>query len=242
MQWIDAIEEVLRAAGKPLHYTDIAKRIIERQLVSSAGQHPSGNVNTTIGNDLRTGDRSRFVRVSLATYALREQSDAADRARDPATSDPIARFRAAKARLDAARAELEAADCEYGAARSVLEEIRNELEVSRNGPVSTVRERRRPPPVRYIDREQTIERLVSLGFDPVSNTGAYVLLRAAGRDARFYAHEKRATGCRLDANGPFSERLNTLAESSGVDTKGYLQWEGPALIELLDALEEEGIP
>ena len=70
--WKEAIIEVLKDAAEPLHYTDIAERIVERELRTEFGATPSKAVVGAITTSL-TADRdaSPFVRVGRGIYALR---------------------------------------------------------------------------------------------------------------------------------------------------------------------------
>src|SRR5712692_7393850 len=72
--WRDAMVEVLKAAPGPLHYTDIAEEIRERELRSDLGSTPANSVNATITFSLqKDGEKSPFVRVGRGIIALREK-------------------------------------------------------------------------------------------------------------------------------------------------------------------------
>jgi hypothetical protein len=72
--WREAMIEVLKAAPGPLHYTDIAEEIRERELKSDIGATPANSVNATVTFSLqRDGEESPFVRVGRGIIALREK-------------------------------------------------------------------------------------------------------------------------------------------------------------------------
>ena len=48
MSWKDAAQKVLEDAGEPLHYKDIADRILGQGLKTTAGATPASTVNATI--------------------------------------------------------------------------------------------------------------------------------------------------------------------------------------------------
>jgi hypothetical protein len=72
LSWRDAIVEVLKDAAEPLHYTDIAEQIAERELKTDFGATPAASVNATMTVSLQNeGDASPFVRMGRGLYALR---------------------------------------------------------------------------------------------------------------------------------------------------------------------------
>jgi hypothetical protein len=72
--WREAMLEVLRAAPGPLHYTDIAEMIKERELRADLGATPANSVNATVTYSLnRDGEASPFVRLGNGIIALREK-------------------------------------------------------------------------------------------------------------------------------------------------------------------------
>ena len=61
---IDAAFEVLRAAGKPLHYREITKQVLAQNLWVTKGKTPWDTINARIYVDIKErGKASRFVRV-----------------------------------------------------------------------------------------------------------------------------------------------------------------------------------
>lgn len=77
MQWQAAIEKVLDDADEPLHYTEIADRIMGAGLRQSVGATPAASVNATISMSLKNdGARSPFERVQRGHYWLRSRQAA----------------------------------------------------------------------------------------------------------------------------------------------------------------------
>ena len=71
MKLIDAILEVLRDAGEPLHYVKIAELIIERGLWKTTDLKPWAQVNSRISVEIKEkGSASRFVRTDRGMYGL----------------------------------------------------------------------------------------------------------------------------------------------------------------------------
>ena len=71
MNAIDAAHEILRDAGKPLHYREIAKRILAQKLWNTTGQTPWETVNARLSSDIKDrGIASRFTRESPGVYTL----------------------------------------------------------------------------------------------------------------------------------------------------------------------------
>lgn len=70
--WKEAIERVLRDAGRSLHYSEIARRIVAAGMRKSLGATPaatvSANLTTSIHNQ---GERSPFLKVGRGEYMLR---------------------------------------------------------------------------------------------------------------------------------------------------------------------------
>jgi len=70
---IDAAAKVLEDEGKPLHYREITKRIIDHGLWQTAGKTPEATLNANLGKDMKKfGAGSRFVRTGRGMFALRE--------------------------------------------------------------------------------------------------------------------------------------------------------------------------
>ncbi len=72
MTSLDAIEVVLRDAGKPLHYREITERVLKKRLWATEGKTPEATINAVLAVDLQEGgEESRFARVSPGVFALR---------------------------------------------------------------------------------------------------------------------------------------------------------------------------
>lgn len=68
----DAAAQVLQEAGKPLHYREITKLILQRDLWPTSGATPERTIAATLSVDIRErGEDSLFVRVSPGVYGLR---------------------------------------------------------------------------------------------------------------------------------------------------------------------------
>lgn len=71
MTAIEAALHVLQDAGKPLHYREISKRILERDLWPSEGKTPEATINAQIaGNIKKHGKASPFRRAGRGIYTL----------------------------------------------------------------------------------------------------------------------------------------------------------------------------
>jgi hypothetical protein len=68
--WHQSIQEVLNKAGQPLHYTEIADRIVQQRLRKSTGATPAQTVNSIVSTDINSGGQ-RYIRVDGGIYALR---------------------------------------------------------------------------------------------------------------------------------------------------------------------------
>ena len=70
----DAAIQILKDAGKPLHATEIAKRIIEAGLWVAKGKTPMSTVSARLYSDIKKhGDhQSTFVKVAPQTFFLRD--------------------------------------------------------------------------------------------------------------------------------------------------------------------------
>jgi len=74
MTWMDAIISVLRAAGEPMDYTQVAQAIIDQGLRDASGSvNPMASVSSTVSQYLKNqGDRCEVVRVKRGQLGLRE--------------------------------------------------------------------------------------------------------------------------------------------------------------------------
>ncbi len=69
--WRQAIDQVLGAAATPLHYREIAERIIADGLRRKLGATPADTVNAQISGSMKRDALSPYVRVARGTYALK---------------------------------------------------------------------------------------------------------------------------------------------------------------------------
>ncbi len=72
LTWRKAIETVLGSSPTPLHYNDIAERIISEGLRHKIGATPAATVNAHISASIKhDGKSSPYIRVSKGTFALK---------------------------------------------------------------------------------------------------------------------------------------------------------------------------
>lgn len=74
MEWKDAITEVLKGVTAPMHYTEIADQIVQRNLRNrdELGAIPASTVNSIITSSINSEtDNSPFRRTSRGYYMLR---------------------------------------------------------------------------------------------------------------------------------------------------------------------------
>jgi DNA-directed RNA polymerase delta subunit len=72
MNVLKAAEQVLTEAEKPLHYQEITKRVLQRQLWTTQGKTPDQTVNARLATNIKDyGTSSRFQRTGAGTFALR---------------------------------------------------------------------------------------------------------------------------------------------------------------------------
>ncbi len=82
MTFTEAAAEVLRLAGKPLHYKEITELAIEKNLLSHVGKSPEVTMGARLAALLKKEDKTNpIVRVKPGVFALREWSDAARKGR-----------------------------------------------------------------------------------------------------------------------------------------------------------------
>jgi restriction system protein len=71
MTLLNAAYQVLAAAGKPLHYREITRFVLEQELWQTIGKTPDATLNARLATDVRNrGGASRFRRVSPGVFAL----------------------------------------------------------------------------------------------------------------------------------------------------------------------------
>jgi len=75
MNSVDAAYRVLQEAGKPLHYAEIARRIVQSKLWLTSGRTPENTVNRDINQEIRRrGNLARFLRLGDGMYAAAPES------------------------------------------------------------------------------------------------------------------------------------------------------------------------
>ena len=90
LSWKDAAIRVLTEAGEPLHYVEIARRILDGGFKSTSGATPADSLNAAIGTSInKDGPASPFVRHDAGVYRLRDMALATV---DPTTPGPVAAF------------------------------------------------------------------------------------------------------------------------------------------------------
>ena len=78
LTWRQAIDKVLGASSTPLHYKEIAERIISNRLRTGLGATPAATVNAQISSSIKhDGSASPYVRVAKGTFALAKSTAAA---------------------------------------------------------------------------------------------------------------------------------------------------------------------
>ena len=89
MNSVDAAYKVLQEAGKPLHYAEVARRIVQSKLWLTSGRTPEGTVNRDINQEImHRGKLARFVRLGDGMYAAVPESAL----KDPKTMPPDLAF------------------------------------------------------------------------------------------------------------------------------------------------------
>jgi hypothetical protein len=74
MTFLEAAIEVLREAGEPLHFSEVAKRAVEGNLLSHVGRDPEAAMQSCLNSAVRKGhdgDEPLIVRDKPGIYALR---------------------------------------------------------------------------------------------------------------------------------------------------------------------------
>ena len=76
MTFTEAAVEVLRLAGKPLHYKEITDMAVEKNLLSHVGKSPEVTMGQRLASLLKKEDKSiPIVRVRPGVFGLRDWSD-----------------------------------------------------------------------------------------------------------------------------------------------------------------------
>ncbi len=90
MTFTEAAEEVLRIAGKPLHYKDITELAIEKNLLSHVGKSPEVTMGARLAALLKKEDKTNpIVRIKPGVFGLRDwkKKRAADGEKDGSEED-----------------------------------------------------------------------------------------------------------------------------------------------------------
>jgi hypothetical protein len=67
-----AAAEVLREAGRPLHYADITEIALEQGYLDSAGATPQNTMRARLSSEVRDNPESRFRRTAPGIFGLVE--------------------------------------------------------------------------------------------------------------------------------------------------------------------------
>src|SRR5690242_20386172 len=79
MSSVDAAYKVLQEAGKPLHYAEIARRIVQSKLWLTSGKTPENTINRDINQEImHRGKLARFVKLGDGMYAAVPEPSASD--------------------------------------------------------------------------------------------------------------------------------------------------------------------
>lgn len=68
----EAALQILKKAGRPLHYREITRRAIRLGLIRPEGRTPALTLRARVGDDMNRNPDSPFIRVGDGTYALKE--------------------------------------------------------------------------------------------------------------------------------------------------------------------------
>jgi hypothetical protein len=91
MTFTEAAAEVLRIAGKPLHYKEITELAIEKNLLSHVGKSPEVTMGARLAALLKKEDKENpIVRVKPGVFALREWDGKKGRGRKAAEAEAAA--------------------------------------------------------------------------------------------------------------------------------------------------------
>src|SRR5579871_1595357 len=76
MTFTEAAAEVLRLAGKPMHYKEITELAIEKNLLSHVGKSPEVTMGARLAALLKKEDKSNpIVRIKPGVFGLRDWGD-----------------------------------------------------------------------------------------------------------------------------------------------------------------------
>ena len=99
MTFLEAAIEVLRNEPEPLHFAEIAKRAVDRHLLSHVGRDPEAAMRTCLNSAVR-GDQALLVRNKPGYYAIRPGAELPPPAPVAAPAAPVAEPEPAKRSSD----------------------------------------------------------------------------------------------------------------------------------------------
>src|ERR1700730_4199293 len=112
MTFIEAAAEVLRQAGKPLHYKEITEFAIAKNLLSHVGKTPEVTMSHRLTSAIKKDDKDvPIVKVKPGVFALREWEEKKGRRGAPSAPPPEPSEESAgdDARVEVNALEIEAA-------------------------------------------------------------------------------------------------------------------------------------
>ena len=75
---LNAVHQVLAEAGEPLHYKEIARRVLDRGLWQTDGKTPEATVNAQLTVHIKKhGKNAKFRRVASGTFSLNNSATTA---------------------------------------------------------------------------------------------------------------------------------------------------------------------
>lgn len=140
MTFLEAAIEVLRHESEPLHFAEIAKRAVGRNLLSHVGRDPEAAMRTCLNSAIR-GDQALLVRSKPGYYAIRPGAELPPEPSAPAPEPPKVEARPEpkpEPRVEAPRVEAPRIEAPREAPR---------VEVPREVPRTEPRPVAAPPPV-----------------------------------------------------------------------------------------------
>lgn len=72
MPWRSAMVKVLKEAGAPMHYAEIAQAIIDKEYRTNVGATPAATVSANLSESIRKDAKSPFVKVDVGVYSLQD--------------------------------------------------------------------------------------------------------------------------------------------------------------------------
>jgi hypothetical protein len=110
MTFLEAAIEILRSADGPLHFSEVAKRAVERNLLSHVGRDPEAAMRSCLNSAVRgghDGGESVIIRDKPGFYAVREGADLPARSEPENASHSASKSAKVKARSKVATSEVE---------------------------------------------------------------------------------------------------------------------------------------